>query len=327
MTSTIEIFEKKPEGFIPRVEVAGCYIEMDNKLLFLKYASTGTESGKWGVPAGKIEKNETPLDAARRELFEETGISLGSQSQIHYVSSLYIRKPDIDYTFHLFKVHLDQMPDVQLSDEHQSYRWATSKDIEELHLVDGAKEALEFYKRPLILKKEFYFVRHGQTDHNIKANRFEGTVLEDIHLNETGRNQAKAIESIIATLPITTVCASPMKRAQETKEIITTKLQAPHHCIDLLTECTGEIWYGMVELGMSSPPPLEGKVRLFMDRVREGMNQALSLPGPSLIVAHGGIHWAICCMMKIESHDWSIENCAIVHFSCNEENKWIAKKL
>ena len=146
MTLNIEIFEKKPEGFTPHVEVAGCYIEVENKLLLLEYASTGTKSGKWGVPAGKVEKDETPLNAARRELFEETAISLGCQSQIHYVNSMYIRKPDVDYIFHLFKVQLDQMPDVHLSHEHQSYRWATSQDIEEMPLVDAGKEALQYYR-------------------------------------------------------------------------------------------------------------------------------------------------------------------------------------
>lgn len=181
----------------------------------------------------------------------------------------------------------------------------------------------------MILKKEFYFVRHGQTDHNIKSNLFEGVLPEDIDLNQTGRNQAKAIEPVIATLPITTVCTSPMKRAQETKKIITKRLEASHHCINNLTECTDEIWCEMEALGMCSSLPLEGGVRLFMDRVREGINEALSLPGTSLIVAHGGIHWAMCYMMGIESHDWSIENCSIVHFSYNAQNipKWVARKL
>lgn len=66
---------------------------------------------------------------------------------------------------------------------------------------------------------------------------------------------------------------------------------------------------------------------LFMDRVREGINHALSLPGPSLIVPHGAVHWAICCMLGIENHEWAVNNCAVVHFSLGTCEKWIATKL
>ena len=148
MTSSIEIFEKKPEGFIPQVEVSGCYIEIENKLLLLKYAQ-GSESGRWGVPAGKVEGDETPIEAAKRELFEETGISLECPSQIHYVTSIYVRKPSINYTFHLFKVQLNQRPDVKLSPEHQAYSWTTFQDIEEMLLTGGAMEALQYYRAAL----------------------------------------------------------------------------------------------------------------------------------------------------------------------------------
>ncbi|MDR2646374.1 MAG: RNA pyrophosphohydrolase [Holosporaceae bacterium] len=42
----------------------------------------------WQLPQGGVEENETPLEAAKRELFEETNISsialLGSSSLYHY---------------------------------------------------------------------------------------------------------------------------------------------------------------------------------------------------------------------------------------------------
>ncbi len=86
---------------------------------------------------------ETIIEAARRELFEETGISLEGTSQICYVSSIYIRKPHIDYTFHLFRVQLSESTrDVKLSDEHQSYHWATPQDFEKMPLTAGAVERL-----------------------------------------------------------------------------------------------------------------------------------------------------------------------------------------
>lgn len=72
----------------------------------------------------------------------------------------------------------------------------------------------------MILTKEFYFVRHGQTDHNIHDGKHKDGHPEDIPLNKTGGNQALAIKLLIALLPVQTVCCSLMKRAQKTKKII-----------------------------------------------------------------------------------------------------------
>ncbi len=179
----------------------------------------------------------------------------------------------------------------------------------------------------MILQKEFYFVRHGQTDHNLLEGKNKGDHPGDVSLNETGRNQAKSIQVAISSLPIKTVCSSPLKRAQETKEIITSNLQVNHHEISDLGECSVQIWKEMVQLGMYAPLPNRGVVRQFMDRVRNGLNQALSLPSPSLIVAHGGVHWAICCLIGVNEHEWAINNCIPVHFSVEDNGKWIAKKL
>lgn len=153
----------------------------------------------------------------------------------------------------------------------------------------------------MILQQEFYFVRHGQTDHNLLEGKHKSDHPSDISLNETGKNQAKLIQTTISALPIKTVCSSPLKRAQETKEIITSSLQVNHHEIHELSECSTQIWKEMVQLGMYSSLPNEGVTRQFMNQVLNGINQALSLPGPSLIVAHGGVHWAICCLMGINN--------------------------
>lgn len=179
----------------------------------------------------------------------------------------------------------------------------------------------------MILKREFYFVRHGQTDYNILEGKDKGDHPGDIPLNKTGRDQAAKIEPIVARLPIQTICVSPMKRAQETKNIITPRLQVPHHEIDDLGECSSKIWKEMARLGIYSSMPDSGDVHLFMKRVRNGLESALSLPGPSLIVAHGGVHWAACCLMSIATHEWALENCGIVHFFINAAGNWVAKKL
>ena len=152
-TLDIEIHEKKPEGFTPQVQVAACYLEIDNKLLLLQRAVGKSQPGKWSVPAGKLERDEIPEDAAKRELFEETGISLERPSQIQRVSSLYVHEPEKDYIYHMFRVQLDQTPHVQLSNEHESYKWVTSKELEEMPLMMGAMEAIRCYRASLIKKR------------------------------------------------------------------------------------------------------------------------------------------------------------------------------
>ncbi len=176
----------------------------------------------------------------------------------------------------------------------------------------------------MILKKEFYFIRHGQTDHNISAEE-KIDLPAHITLNSTGLNQANGIEPIIASLPIKTVCCSPFKRAQETKDIVTSRLSA-HHCeIEELGECSGLIWKEMTSLGTMAYLQAKDPVRKFMQQVLKGINQALEQKGPLLIVAHGGVHWALCCFLGVEC-EWAIHNCVPVHFTVGNE-KWSARRL
>jgi broad specificity phosphatase PhoE len=79
--------------------------------------------------------------------------------------------------------------------------------------------------KPPEYKKDFYFIRHGKTNFNTSIHKIDH---EDVSLNAEGLQQARDIEPLITSLPIKTVCSSPLKRAKETKEIISMRLQAPH---------------------------------------------------------------------------------------------------
>jgi uncharacterized phosphatase len=179
----------------------------------------------------------------------------------------------------------------------------------------------------MLLKKEFYFVRHGQTDHNLLPDDCDEDQPDNLPLNATGRQQAQTIAPLIASLPIQTVCSSPTARTQETKQIITAQLQVNHYAIDDLTECSMKIWQNMSQLGRYGSPSSVGGVGRFINRVQKGINRALSFPGPTLIIAHGGIHWATCYLMEIENHEWIIDNCGVIHFTIGKTGKWSATQL
>ena len=55
------------------IEATICHIIRGRRLL-LKKATRGMSMGKWNAPGGKTEPGETPVESARREVKEETGL-------------------------------------------------------------------------------------------------------------------------------------------------------------------------------------------------------------------------------------------------------------
>jgi mutator protein MutT len=53
-----------------------CYIINKQGEILLQFKSKGFGQGKWNGPGGKVESGETPEESVRREVKEETGISI-----------------------------------------------------------------------------------------------------------------------------------------------------------------------------------------------------------------------------------------------------------
>ena len=73
----------KFDGFINEVAMrlalkrtAGVTLIHDNKILLVHPTNSGWKRGTCGIPKGGMEPNEEPIEAALRELREETGIVL-----------------------------------------------------------------------------------------------------------------------------------------------------------------------------------------------------------------------------------------------------------
>jgi 8-oxo-dGTP diphosphatase len=69
-----------------------CYIQKNGKTLMLHRTKKANDihEGKWNGVGGKIEKNECPEEAVKREVFEESGLKIKKpvlKGIIHYPDS------------------------------------------------------------------------------------------------------------------------------------------------------------------------------------------------------------------------------------------------
>jgi 8-oxo-dGTP diphosphatase len=143
MTNQQQVFQEPPENFHPRLEVAACYLTVDEQVLFMKRQPHKSDGNLWGIPGGRCEKGETAHQAVVREVSEETGIDLSGKT-LKYFGVLYIRLPDIDFTYHMYAHALADIPKEIVIDtaEHSEYQWMTLQEALKLPLIRGEAECI-----------------------------------------------------------------------------------------------------------------------------------------------------------------------------------------
>ncbi|WP_419241247.1 NUDIX hydrolase [Cardinium endosymbiont of Nabis limbatus] len=136
------------EDFKPSKSVVTCYVVCNRRILLLKRNHLTDAGSTWCTPGGKLEQNETPLQAIIRETEEETGILLlPEETKLMKTIGVRIFVPKQDYLLHLFKAVLPKSQpsdySVVLNQEHTDYLWIDPEEAKQLHLVPGGKEMLK----------------------------------------------------------------------------------------------------------------------------------------------------------------------------------------
>lgn len=132
----IEMITEKSAGFIL---ISNNFRNSDPSVLLLNY-----HSGHWDFPKGNIEINETEIQAATRELKEETGIEIFTliPEFRHILNYQYTRKgTSISKQVTLF-LATTNVYNVVISNEHKGYQWDELNNAVNQLTYSNAKAAL-----------------------------------------------------------------------------------------------------------------------------------------------------------------------------------------
>ncbi len=99
----------------------------------------------WSFPRGKIEKNENELDAAKREIEEETGLK-----DINFLENFkekinwfYKKDNQVIYKESTFFLAEYKSGEIKISEEHDDYKWCNYEETIELLKFKNIKEVFE----------------------------------------------------------------------------------------------------------------------------------------------------------------------------------------
>ncbi len=130
--------------------VATCFIEYDGKILLLQRAKKDSQFKLWGIPGGKLEISEQPIDALVREIKEELGLSV-KKSEIEFLHSTSMKnKCDGSYQLYIYFLKLDTLPLITINQlEHLNYQWTTLENFSSYPLLFCQGIAFDLVKKKL----------------------------------------------------------------------------------------------------------------------------------------------------------------------------------
>lgn len=129
------------------VVVAANLIEKDGKYLLIQEGKEHVR-GEWNLPAGSLEIGETPVEGAKREAKEETGLTVEPESLVETYIPPRSEDPNniVNFVYH------SQIQDGEVSIREEDtvidYGWFTEEEIEDLDLrASYILAAIQDYKQ------------------------------------------------------------------------------------------------------------------------------------------------------------------------------------
>lgn len=140
----------RDKDIIPPCQVVTAFLQKEDKFLVLQRARKDQQHLLWGIPGGKLEKNEAPLQGLVRELQEELDVKLPPDIFQLLATTMSRTSCDGQYGLYLYHAFVPANLAVKINlEEHYSYQWVTLEQFEALDLLHAQGEAYRFVEDQL----------------------------------------------------------------------------------------------------------------------------------------------------------------------------------
>lgn len=106
----------------------------EGRFLILREADSyeeGTNIGKWDVPGGRLEVEETLLDGLNREIKEETGLEVVVRKLVDARENFPVIHGEKVHIVRLYYLCSAENDSVILSKDHDKFEWITKDEVTE----------------------------------------------------------------------------------------------------------------------------------------------------------------------------------------------------
>ena len=113
-------------------------------------AGSGDYAGTWQTVYGGIKSGETAINAALRELQEETQLVPTNFFQVEYLESFYHRARDRVTVLPVFAAQIAPRAKVILDAEHDDYRWVDLADVGAHFVWRVQRQAIDIIEQEIL---------------------------------------------------------------------------------------------------------------------------------------------------------------------------------
>ena len=124
------------------------FVVYQGKVLILRESgnySDGSNAGKYDVVGGRVKPGERFDESLKREVKEETGLTITNEKPIHVGEWRPVVRGEQWQIVGIFFVCQANSDQVILSEDHAGYQWIDPKEFSNYPLIDNLRPAFEAY--------------------------------------------------------------------------------------------------------------------------------------------------------------------------------------